>query len=148
MMLVGNVPRGRNSFEIFLLASCVLSGTTSLFGDAEPSTLQRALDAWMVVAWALLLTLGGGAGLFGIALRSASWGLLVERIGMYLLAGASLAYGIAVIVANGKAALFAGLFTIAFGLAAVARAIQITRTVRQTIQVTRTARRAARGGGK
>lgn len=114
-----------------MLAACVLSGSASLINGGGSSALQRALDPWMVTAWALMLVIGGATALAGVLLRSPSWGVLIERIGLYLLTSAALAYGATIVIANGKPAIFAGVFVGTFGLSCGARAVQITRAVRR-----------------
>lgn len=120
---------------MFLLAACILSGLGALFGDGEPRALQRALEPWMVTAWSVMLLTGSATALTGVALPSPSWGVLVERVGLHLLASASLAYATVIVIMNGQPAVFAGLMTGAFGAACYARAVQITRAVRRAREV-------------
>ena len=48
----------RHGLVVYLLALCVLSGVTLLFGRPAAGSLEAALDPQIVVGWAFLLTLG------------------------------------------------------------------------------------------
>lgn len=124
------VVRGRNPFEMFILAACILTGASTLFGGADPPALQQALPGWMVTVWSCVLCGGGALALGGVLTRSPGLGMLVERIGLVVLFGPALSYAAAIVIANGTAGITSGVVTGSFAAAAIARAIQITRTVR------------------
>jgi hypothetical protein len=122
--------RGRHPLAVWFLAACVLSGISSLVIDSEPPTLQRNLPAWVLFAWSWSLILGAGVALAGVVIRPA-WGILVERLGLSVLAPAVLGYATAVVVVNGQRAVFAGAIVGSLGVACIARVVRITIDVRR-----------------
>lgn len=122
-------PRGRNPFQVFILVACVISGATTLCGYAEPSSVQSTVPQAVLILWAVALAFGGAIALIGVAIRPPA-GLLVERIGMVLLAGPALSYAGALLYVGERRAVVSGAVVAAFGIAAVWRAVHITVDLR------------------
>lgn len=132
--------RGRNPFELFMLSWCVVAGIGSLASPGPPQTLIAALPDWVVTGWAIILIACGATALIGVMLRSPSWGLLLERSALIPLAGAAFGYVIALWAVNGDRAFAFCVIVGAFGLAAAARAAQISWDVRRASTLQREAR--------
>jgi hypothetical protein len=110
-------PAWVNPFETFVAGLCVLSGVTLLAGGPRPASLESLLPAWLVVAWACMLVVGGGLVGLGLSLRRVLW----ETVGLQLLAPASGAYSLAILTVTGWGGLAAASPLLGFGLACAAR---------------------------
>jgi len=115
---------GRNPFEAYLLVACVLSGLAGLLTAEAQSSIVSTLPRWEAVAWYGGLVAGGGVCLVGVALHGLK-SLLVERIGLLMLAAFAVLYSGAVLVEAGPRGTFVGLFVAAFAAACVGRFVQI-----------------------
>jgi hypothetical protein len=126
---------GRQPFEIALLAVAALSGATGLLiPGAGSRTINELFPGTALIFHGVLLlaALVSGAGL----VLNPPTAPLVERVGMLILAGSFLAYGVGVFVSS-TASSTGGIVISGFGLAALARAVQITRDLRRLQQVLR-----------
>lgn len=121
------VHSGRNPFQLWLLAACVLSGITGLVTPgANNSVITKLLPGWEVDAWYAGLALFAAIGLVGSIRNS----LLVERVGIAALSAVSVLYAVAIIAAAGERGVFAALLIAAFSCACVTRFVQINRDLR------------------
>jgi hypothetical protein len=131
------VRNGRSPFQFVLSAVCGLSGFVGLvvpapgtsnviakvFGDAGPSFYLALLFSSLIVLVGMLLP-RGTSGRFVHALQ-------VERIGLWPLAGACLAYGAAILAVSGSTALVGAALTGGIGIAAIVRIRIITTDLRK-----------------
>lgn len=124
---------GRNPFELWIAAACVLTGLLAFPGFHLPR--EGVVDRFIPAAatlWYLGLLLGGGVTLLGTVPRASNLRrvgrlLAVERAGIGLLAGLLVGYGGAVVAVSTGAP--AGVLLVALGGACVARFFQIQREV-------------------
>ena len=66
---------------LFLLGMCVISGVPLVLADATPQSIMAQIpDAWVVVAWGLMLTLGALLTLIGTMKQSVN-GIIAEQVG-------------------------------------------------------------------
>jgi hypothetical protein len=119
-----NIHCGNQPFEVALLVTCVLTGVTGLLtGNAAP-VLQQVLGDHVWV-WHAGLVVGSAVTLVAVFLRLPMT-LVVERVGMIWLATLFLAYGAAILLLSTATVATAGGITLGFGLASIARVVQIT----------------------
>lgn len=111
-------------FELFLSLLCVVSGATLLLGAPAPMSLEALLPLVVVKVWAGTLLLGSGLTAVGI-LRGRQ---LTAIYGLRLLGDAALVYSIAILVVGGIRGVTAGVITVAFAIACLARAFQLSTT--------------------
>lgn len=85
---------GHNPYEVYLLVLCVVTGLTGLVtgGKSNPN-IAHALSSVELYIWYIGLMAGGVISLGGV-LGKTLLHLYIERIGLALLAGASLIYTI------------------------------------------------------
>lgn len=118
---------GRSPHEVWLLGACVLAGSTGLASGAESNAVAAALPGWAQLLWYAGLLLWGTVALAGLAWRHRVEGLLIERAALVALTGLCLVYALGAIVYAGlPAAAVGAALTVAFALANVARARQIS----------------------
>lgn len=108
-------------WAIFIKGLCVLSGLTTFLGPA-PGSIESTLPVPVVYVWSATLVLGATAGLYGM-LRPAAW--LVEVAGLIWLGTAALVYGLTVLVQFRLDGAVPASILVAFGLAALTRALAV-----------------------
>lgn len=107
-------------WAIFVKSLCVASGSATLAGP-PPGSLEDNLPRAMVTLWSITLICGGLAGLIGLLSSTRR----LEVAGLVWLGTAALVYAAAVLVTRGFVAAFAGSMVLAFGLAALTRALAV-----------------------
>jgi hypothetical protein len=121
---------GRNPFQLYLLAACVLSGLAGLFAPAsESAVVARSLPGWAVMAWYSALVAGATVSIVGVLTRGVG-SLLIERVGLAMLAGFTMLYSGLVFV-DAPRGTFSALFLAAFAAACVGRFLQIGRDLKR-----------------
>lgn len=117
--------------QVFLMASSIVSGTIGLLVSDTPPSLAHTLGAVMLVVWQLSLAVSGVLGIVAaiMAKRDGLWSMLLERLALLMVAPLSLVYGAVVLGAGGWAAVNAASITGGYGLACIARAVQVQRTL-------------------
>lgn len=122
----------RNYEAAFLMALCVTAGAGSLLHPEQVlPNFERAVPLWVVTCWGASLTVGGAIALVGTLLRPlSSLGLLVWRLGLLPLAGACVAYPVALVLAGGAAAAERSITIGVFAVVVLLRIRHITRVVR------------------
>lgn len=121
------VHSGRNPFQLWMLAACVLSGVAGLVTPgASRSAINALLPGWETEAWYICLAVFGLIALYGSIRNS----LLVERVGVATLSMVAVLYAVAVVAAAGPRGLFVGLLVAAFACACATRFLQINRDLR------------------
>lgn len=122
---------GRNPYAIFLLAAIVLTGVSGLISPQHTSpVVAHLLAPWELAAWYGGLVIAGTvslAGLFSRGLMS----LLVERVGLVVLASLSAMYAVAVVAQGGATLSLAAGTAGSFALASAARVWQIGRDLKE-----------------
>lgn len=123
----------RHPHAIFLSALATLSGATLLMGR-EGSPLESTLPHELVDLWAVMLVATGAITFVGSCMRDRLTGLLLERAAQTPLGVLALVYAL---VAFAYVEQFTIVFvfpiavTIGFGIACIARVIQIHKTLRR-----------------
>lgn len=126
-----------NPFELFISATCALSGFSVALGAASPSSVVSTLPPALQVIWGCALGGGGVTALAGLVCRviRLRWflsGLAVECAGMALLTASSLSYAIIILFyVDLRQSLVAAAVQIALSLASLARAYAIRRITRK-----------------
>lgn len=123
------IDNGRNAFEVWILVSCVITGTLGLLAEGRTrSSVIELLPGWMAQVWFAGLLVGAATALAGLALpiRRLRQGLQVERIGMCVLAGLLGGYAAALLVLLDWNLPVGGAQLIAGAVACVARVLGIT----------------------
>ena len=123
---------GRHPFEIVVLVALILLGVGGLLSGSarQTSSTGELLGPVWTVLWDSVLIVGSGTALVGLFLRE-PLSLLIERIGMYVLATACGAFGVAVIASGELAYLRTGTIFLAVAITALYRIGQLTRDIRQ-----------------
>jgi hypothetical protein len=119
----------REPFELWLLAACCASGLAGLLAPGRAAGVLALLPPWERYTWSAGLLLGGGTALAGV-IAASPVGLLVERIGLCVLAGWCCGYGAAVVGVAGLRGTVAAAFVLGFAAACAVRAWQIGRQLR------------------
>jgi hypothetical protein len=118
---------GRSPHELALLIPCFIVGIAGLTvpGRVSTTTLSALPLHWLYV-WYGGLVLGSAVALTGLMMGSIL-GMLIERVGLIVLSGQLLGYGIAITVLFGLRGIQFGLLVGAFAVANLWRAHQIRR---------------------
>jgi hypothetical protein len=136
-----SAPAGRGVpdvvMAIYLYALAVLSGGTYIAAGAPPGSVSRLLPGVLAYSWYGSLTLGGVAGLTAAIWREPLTAVMIERIAMYPLGASALVYAVALALRGQVAVLFTAGIIAGFGVAALLRAVQITRQLRALHAVAR-----------
>jgi hypothetical protein len=114
----------------FLCVLCVLSGATILVSGVPPGSIEEALEPWMVTVWGWSLVLNGAAVIVTMLGRDPVVALRRERLMLWPLSLATIAYAIAVGIALGVSGGFPASLALAFAGANFWRMWQITRWLR------------------
>lgn len=114
--------------EILLLAVSVIVGVAYTIGAPPPTSITALMPGWALHVWSAGLVISGVVGLVGTISRRV-WALQLEQAAMLIGAGALIWYTAAVIP-FGWRSLFAGLISVAWAAANLARAEQIRRDLR------------------
>lgn len=114
--------------EILLLAVSVVTGVAYTIGAPPPTSITALMPGWALHVWSAGLVISGVVGLVGTISRRV-WALQLEQAAMLIGAGALIWYTAAVIP-FGWRSLFAGLISVAWAAANLARAEQIRRDLR------------------
>jgi len=134
-MARGGVPllvrSGRNPFEVLMLCACAIAGAAGLIAPAASSNaITATLPHWEVVCWYSGLLAGGVISLAGVFARGVT-SLLVERVGIILLACLMLAYALALFVQVGIRGTLPALITGLFAVACAVRFVYITADLKR-----------------
>lgn len=122
----------RNPFEIFMLVALVLSGTLGLLPH-KPTAVDLIASTFSLV-WYSGLILGGSVALLSQWAHS-TFGILLERAAMWLLAGLMTAYGIGIYILLGWGVIgVGGALVLALGLACFMRGLQIRTAIRAAVK--------------
>jgi hypothetical protein len=128
--------RGR-PHELLFLAYPLVTGAAFLLGAPRPSSMGDELGAVWGYVWAVGLLLSGVVGLVGCFWRrDLIRGLLLERAGMLFGAAAALGYATQVYNVNGGRSLFGAGFCVAWAVANMVRAVQISNDLRSLRRAT------------
>lgn len=111
--------------ELLLLVVSLVTGLAYTIGAPPPASVAALMPAWALHVWSAGLLVSGVLGLAG-ALTQRSWSLQVEQAGM-LIGAAALVWYTGAATPYGWRALFAGLVSVAWAAANIARAAQIRR---------------------
>jgi hypothetical protein len=115
-----------NPYEAWVFVVCFLAGAATLVGAALPSSLDDAVTSGFRWLWAALLAAGAAAALAGLYWPGDQFtAMYVKRAGILALAGALLAYGVA-LFALGRSGVVVGLETVGLAVASLHRVRQIT----------------------
>jgi hypothetical protein len=131
MMPRSLILRSANSpFQILTVVACLISGVAGLLPH-EPSGVIDQLASGGAIIWYVGLTLGAAIAL-GSRLFQLPVSLLVERVGLLLLAGVMLSYGVGIyLLISFERARLSGVIILAFGVACCARSWQIGRDLQR-----------------
>lgn len=131
------VRTGKHPHEVALLVAAFLMGTVGLlFFNTVATTTTRALPFPFGHILYGGLAIGSGVALVGV-FWSKLTGALVERVGLYSLAGLSLGYAALIVANSGARGAGFGVFMAAFAIANLIRARQINREIGELVAVRR-----------
>lgn len=117
---------GRHPFQTYLLSLCVISGAPMAVGKVTANSIEDKLPQPLVIAWGIMLVSGAAVALIGAYLRgSYATALTLERIGLWSVGGAALAYGVCILAAGNIGSLVVAGIILGFGAACVRRARDI-----------------------
>lgn len=125
-----NRPSGPiNPFELFLLAICAVQGWAILSHTAQPPSLLALLPPALRFLEGFLLLAGGVLSVSGLTWLNPLTGIEIKRIGLVAAGGATLAYGIAILIVNPAAGFLPAVTNIAFALACAVRIRQVSQAL-------------------
>lgn len=126
--------RSRHPFELLFLGVSTATALGGLLNDAvRPGSIQEGIGPQGTVVWYLVLLLGALTAGVGIAWPERATGLILEQIGLFASGLCTLFYAVTAIVVLGGNAGFSGSMLIGYGVAAIWRARQIRRFLRDTV---------------
>lgn len=129
---------GRNSpFAVSLMLVCVLVGGLGVTGHSQSST-AALLTAVDMRVWYLGLLIGGLIALAGMVWRDPITGMLIERVGQFVLAALMFAHGVALLLLAQWTGFTSAVGVLVFASACSARVIQIhivARRIRAAVKV-------------
>lgn len=91
------IPNSRHPFEMWVLIGFFITGIGNLTGLTEAGSVIELLHPWAATVWSLLVMFTTALCVAGSWTRDRVMGLLLEKIGMYGLAGTGLVYGLAIL---------------------------------------------------
>lgn len=121
----------RHPFEWVLLLTVFCYAIIQAVFDIFPGAINTNVSGVWQYAWGILLMLGTGSSLWGIAMRRETTGLALERGGMVFAGGATLIYSFALFSTGLATAWLAGSFFGAFSVACFLRSFIIRRDMRE-----------------
>jgi hypothetical protein len=126
---------------VWALFAFVVGGVGVLLGPS-PSSVDALVPDPARIAWALVLLAGGLLGLVSEIIPDRVLGLILERAALVGVGGPALAYALAVLAIAGPGGFAAGVLIGSVGWASLARARDVTRTLRglETLSHTDTSR--------
>jgi len=138
-MARGGVPllirSGRNPFEVLLLCACAVAGAIGLIAPgASANAITATLPHWEVLCWYSGLLAGGVVSLAGVFARGVT-SLLVERVGIIILACLMLAYALALFTQVGIRGVLPGAVTGLFAVACAVRFVYITTDLKRMEEI-------------
>lgn len=118
-------------FEIIILLMSLLTGIINLLGFSTSPSLKAVTETlpFYVPVWGGALIAGSATALISI-FRTIPMSLILERIGLTLLATAFTSYSFAIVLAAGTRGIGTALLTGAFAAGSVVRVLQINRDIR------------------
>jgi hypothetical protein len=152
-----NVMATEDTFELFFVLLCVVSGIPLMLGVvSSPQSLEAALPELLIRIWGATLLLGGLVALCGIGLRHEDnfkikrrprfiEGFILEGAGLVALASAAAVIALALIVLTGTKALFGVSTYFMFVLACLFRYRHIRKVVRKMREAIELETRLRRG---
>lgn len=123
------IPARRHPHQVFIGGLCVVAGAPALLGKTQPSSLAASLPAWLLAVWSLVLAVGGVLVVAAAIVRAPLRGLYLEAAAHLPLAVMTIAYGSALVAVNGVRGVSAAAIVFGFGVAEIARFVQVTRTL-------------------
>lgn len=129
----------RNPFQVYLLMVCIFSGLSILIPDVRSSTgsIEQYFLGWEKFVWGGLILLGSTCALAGMYWP---WdprdGLLIKRLGFYVLSVPLLIYGLILFARFGYDSLTLSAALIGFSVASLVQAYRINKVIHQAIERT------------
>lgn len=126
--------RRRDPPELFLLALCLLTAASGLFGAQPPSSVQAVMPSWLVTGWYVMLGAAGAVGVLGNlwpgrGQLATAWRLRLA--GQLFAAGPAAAYAVAAFAYAGGRALVAGALVVVWALICTWQAALLARDLRR-----------------
>lgn len=140
-------PPVRHPHQVFLMAASVQSGVLGMLIGA-PSSLEQALHPILLLVWQGTVAVCGLVGLWSavIAKRMPITSMLLERVSLFTVGSFALVYAVVVQSRNGSAAIVTSSFIGGYGLACLARLLQVNRQLRWQQRVTDAEREGGAAG--
>jgi len=110
---------------VFLTGLMIPSGIALLFGEAAPNSIDALIDPFYRHLWGIILVTGACLVLVGCFWRVPLTGLLVERLGQFILAASAPLYCLTLIGYAGTRGVWPGSIYFMLGVAAFYRGLQI-----------------------
>ena len=125
-------PPVRHPFQVLMMGGAVLSGVVGMLATDGPPSLQRTLDGPLLILWQLSLAVCGLLGLIAavMARRDGLWSILLERLALLVVGPLALLYAVVLIKQTSGAGMYTGTWAGGFGLACLARAVQVQAMLR------------------
>jgi hypothetical protein len=143
-----NRPTGRiNPFELFLLAVCAVQGWGILSHTAQPPSLLTLLPPTLRLLEGVLLLVGGVLSVSGLTWPNPFTGVEIKRIGLVAAGGATLAYGVAILIVSPAGGFLVAATNLAFALACAVRIWQVSQDLNQARGRIRSMRTPGGGDG-
>lgn len=129
------VPARRHPYQVFTAALLMVGGLPILFGGPRPGSINVYLPTLLVYVWASVIVAGGATLVAAAVVRSQVTALYLERVAHTPIAVMCVVYAGSVVALVGWRGAFAAGLVLGIAVAAVVRAGQVSRTIRELRKV-------------
>lgn len=129
------VPARRHPYQVFVSVLLVLGGLPILGGGPRPGSINEVLPPLLVYVWAVVIVAGGALLVAAALVTSPVTALYLERIAHSPIALMCAVYAGSLMSLVGLRAAFSAGIVAGIAVAAVVRAVQVSRTLRKLRKV-------------
>lgn len=121
----------RVAFEIWILLACFISGTSILFTDEAPSSIQSLLPTFFINLYGLSIAVASVVITASLLTKDRLRGLYTEYYTLYALGGLLLTYAAVVLNSVGISGFLPAFITASAGLSCITTSVLIRKTLKE-----------------